>query len=881
MKPASSMIPILCCSAWFAACASGGDRDAGTDPGSPADVPEATDVATPDPATGDAAGEEIPPAQDVPDDGDVAVPNGATARVIAGNADLIGGRQAAGGVGDILLANDRVRFVIRTRERGLFSPFGGNLLDADRVRGEGEEGHDRFLEMFPMVGFGRTLKPDSIEIADDGFSSGTAIVRVRGTDGGVPLIDSLFPTDPLGLDATLDYILRPGTDHLEVALRIANPGSSPIEVQVGQFVQFGKVIDAFSDRCGGDLECLSGRQDVDWLGADGGDVSYGFTTPANHPFSVLLARENILLVGTSTLQVPAGGGAESTAYVLVGDGTADDVARQARVLRGATDLVTVPIRVVAGDTLTDLSGTRIVAKARGDSTNTRWVSSTRPGSDGQATLHLVPGSYDLTLGVPGAPSTTVEAVEVTAGMTGAVELVASPAGRLRVAVSDGAGHPIDAMVSLQAGHQAGWEAGVATTLLAIGGEASGPVLPGEYTLTVSKGFEYGIDRKDISIAAGQTLEATAVVARQIDTTGWISMDTHDHCELSIDSDVPVEKRVANALATGVEVVSTTDHDHFGNLQPTVEAMGVQARVRALSGNEISPLWGHTAAIGCQPGYDYDTYYALPFLEYAEDGTVAHVLTPSETWTLARQHHQCQMVIVAHPWEDQALFLQYPIGTDGDPAALLPDLDLSLVDGIEVVNSHDDWGEVFTQNLPGWFNLLNRGYVLPGLGGSDQHGVNASFGHPRNLVMSSTDVPGDVDEAELYANLKAGRSLIYGGPLIRVLVEGQGMGATVSDADGLVALHIEVQAPAWMDVDYVRVYVNGTLVLEPQPVRDAIIDRLALSQELALTADSILVVAAGSDSTTLGAPGDRNPPLSITNPIRVDVGGDGFHPILAR
>jgi hypothetical protein len=138
----------------------------------------------------------------------------------------------------------------------------------------------------------------------------------------------------------------------------------------------------------------------------------------------------------------------------------------------------------------------------------------------------------------------------------------------------------------------------------------------------------------------------------------------------------------------------------------------------------------------------------------------------------------------------------------------------------------------------------------------------------------------VDDAALIVAIKAGRSESYGGPFVKVLVDGQGLGSTVTASGGKVALHVEVLAPSWMELDYVRVYVNGQIVLEPVPAMGPGIARLVLDQDLALSADSILVVAAGSETWRMGAPGGGRPPVSITNPIRVDVDGNGFKPILA-
>ena len=839
---------------------------AGCGNGGPGQLDVGTDVTGADPGTEviDAALDGIPS-------------TGSRARVIVDEGDLIGGRQASGVTGDILLVNDHVRFVVRTRERGLYGPYGGNLVDADLVRPEGEPGRDRFLEMFPMIGFGRTLRPDSIDIVDDGIETGRAVVRVRGTDAGVPLIDSLIPTLPLGTEATLDYVLAADARHLEIIARVQNPGTIPLDVSIGQVIQFGNSLERFDHRCGTDSECLIGRDDVDWLAASGGDVSYGFSvTPESHP-EVVFTREEILLVQTGSSTIQSQGQVEVRQYLMVGEGTVSGVARAAWEVRGEPDLVSLPV-TISRKGKQDLQEVRLEARLAGSNGTARYVSRTRPDSGGHAVLVLPPGSYDLVVTDPGLPPVVRENVEVSGGGAAPVVFHMEDPGRLHITTEDENGAALHAMAVLQAGHNAPWNAGGVRTILVPNGETVVPVLPGEYTITVSRGFEYGIHREDITVALGAATDVVSTLSREVDTSGWVAMDTHDHCEWSIDSDVLVEDRIANALGTGVEVLAITDHDHFGSLQPVIEALGFAGDIRGVSGNEISPLWGHTTAIDCDPGYDYDTYFAVPFLIYDDDSLVEQVLTPSETWTVAREEFHCSLLAIAHPWCSQATFQHFGLEPGDDPVDLLPGLDLGLVDAVEIVNSHDEWDEIFTENLPGWFDLLARGYDLAGLGGSDGHTISTTFGHPRNLVRSSTDNPRDVDVDELITNIKGFGSQVVGGPFIELTVNGEGIGSVVVDTDGTVDVGIRVQAPAWMVVDYVRLWVNGQEVAVPQPMGEGVV-RLDETVEVDIVQDAFIVAAAGSDSWRMGPACNGRPPITITNPVFVDLEGDGYQPSL--
>src|SRR5688500_2583593 len=155
---------------------------------------------------------------------------------VTSRAELIGGPRALGEVGDFLLENDKVRFIVQDQgfSRG-FGVFGGALLDADLVRPEagrgdstGGKGKDNFGEMFPAFFLqameprdvpdpnapGQTLPAIAIESA--GGVDQPAVLVVRGTGNDFLALTQTINELALGDDRNLPrylfetrYILHP------------------------------------------------------------------------------------------------------------------------------------------------------------------------------------------------------------------------------------------------------------------------------------------------------------------------------------------------------------------------------------------------------------------------------------------------------------------------------------------------------------------------------------------------------------------------------------------------------------------------------------------------------------------------------------------------
>jgi len=215
----------------------------------------------------------------------------------------------------------------------------------------------------------------------------------------------------------------------------------------------------------------------------------------------------------------------------------------------------------------------------------------------------------------------------------------------------------------------------------------------------------------------------------------------------------------------------------------------------------------------------------------------------------------------------------------------------------------------------WLSLLNQTdfATVPFIAGtavSDSHRlVLEEAGYFRTYVGGAGNDPAALDVGAFDANVRAGNMIGTTGPFVEFSVvdgagETAGLGSTLVPADSVVILRIRVQATNWIPVDEVRVIANGfvvpTLVFDettlpavrPAPVNRAFSQRpgkvvrfeAAIPVDLATSGDTYFIVEAGARLDPL--PSSPHPvalvvpgmvPLAFTNPIFVDLSGDGFDP----
>jgi hypothetical protein len=136
------------------------------------------------------------------------------------------------------------------------------------------------------------------------------------------------------------------------------------------------------------------------------------------------------------------------------------------------------------------------------------------------------------------------------------------------------------------------------------GKIKAEVRPGTYTVTVSRGLEYTIEKLDnVVIASKSTTKGGPVLLKRVvDTTGYMSADFHIHSARSLDSAAPLEARVRSFAGEGLEVMVSTDHDINTDFLPAIQKMKLQSFITSIIGTEVTTsvprppylanAWGH-------------------------------------------------------------------------------------------------------------------------------------------------------------------------------------------------------------------------------------------------------------------------------------------------
>lgn len=810
---------------------------------------------------------------------DVPVGERARASRISDGKDLIGGPKATGRVGDFLLANTRVRFIVADagRSRSWF-PTGGVLIDADRTRPEGEPGDDRLQEMVSRVGGLRMLDADKVEVANDGSDGKAAVVRVTGHDAAVPILQSVIHLPSSNVAAVTEYRLAPNSDSLEIETTLTGEGPSAQSLQVGDLFVMADFLTLYAPGYGSDRNKLMGASAVRYFAGYGGRVSYAYLA-AGHPLTPVFPQAEIFGLAGAPLQLPAGGTASYTRYFAVGSGDVAGLLPEVVRREGGdpTKLISIAGVVAEQGTMAPVAGAAVQFS---DGSGPYAVAVTDAAGHYAAPLERAPYSYTAVAADRSSPTQSLDLT--SAAPPASADLHLSDTGRFTLDLKDGAGVPSPARVQLYSTK----DNGSFGYYLSGDGKGGGILPPGDYRAVVSRGYEWEAAVVNFSVSAGKSTPVAATIARVVDTTGYVAIDSHTHTAISVDSQLDPHERVVHALADGVELVITTDHDVAFDLAPIVGEMGLTGGFATAIGCEVSPVPGHINGYPVVVGADADTDGYWPVKWWSEDAQHEFIadLWPKDIFAGIRSKLGAEVVQINHPRSTQGVlnWVNY------DPQRGLPSVDPTQFDMnwdvIEICNSgcaaapDSEDGRA----LRDYYSFLNQGFRKGAVGVSDQHGSGGFLGRARTLVEVHDDDPRTLDPKEVWLSLKAGRAVVLDGAFATLSVRDDagaavGMGSLAKVTQGKVTLHVKVQAPSWIPTDRIHVIANGgdvkavPIVNKPGPLPvvrfdgDIVLDLPA--------ADAWYMVVVEGDAPMM--PVLSSPPRTITNPVYVDRNGDGM------
>jgi hypothetical protein len=407
------------------------------------------------------------------------------------------------------------------------------------------------------------------------------------------------------------------------------------------------------------------------------------------------------------------------------------------------------------------------------------------------------------------------------------------------------------------------------------------IAPGKYRVTASRGPEYSIASVDVDLAPSVEHSEELQIERVVDTRGYLACDFHQHTMFSADAPVATRDRIVANVAEGVEVAVASDHNVVTNLEPLVKEMGLDREMVAIPGDELTTdasahPWGHA------------NVFPLPFDASKPRGGAQTVRDRGahELFGALRSQVSGELVVqVNHPRSGKSGYFDLlgfdqarGYGTD-------PGYDPSF-DAVEVWNgrSVDSRGKV----VDDWRALLRTAHVVTPTATTDTHGiVGQEAGYPRTYVRVADD--GHLDEwsearsADLVRGIKERRDVVLtNGPMLRVSAAGAPIGGLAIGRRVILKVHVEC-AP-WVDVDTVRLLRASEAAAQSEDRKDVKLIPVRSGAHAADVTfatrvdadDALFVVASGSKPLSPVLSGDEREilPWAMTGAIWVDADGDG-------
>jgi hypothetical protein len=422
--------------------------------------------------------------------------------------------------------------------------------------------------------------------------------------------------------------------------------------------------------------------------------------------------------------------------------------------------------------------------------------------------------------------------------------------------------------------------------------------PGSYFVYATRGPFATIDRREITVQAGEEkhLDMLVELLPGLLPDNTVSADLHVHGAASYDSTIPDQDRVASFLAAGVDVVVATDHDVITTYadalshatQPIVIIPGIEQTPDilwfAVPGEDFPKTLGHFNFWPLEPNALLPRHGAL-WDELREPGQLM-----DDAERMFSDVDPDGIRQLNHPFGESKLgrdtgFLR-AIGYDPrtpitpgagfaadvllrSPAGGKRNMDWDVQE-VMTGASRADW----LRYRALWFSLLSQGILRAGAANSDSHSLALErVGYPRNVVFGVRK--GMVDVRTFDDHVRRGHMIGTNGPILEVTIESAGKSGQpgihkddwITPAAG-AALSVSVRAAPWIPVDEIRIFVNGALAMPPidisatfkaaahlgsqiPAVKLALIplDKILPSKDGRLLKDSWIVVEAGLKQET--------------------------------
>lgn len=453
-----------------------------------------------------------------------------------------------------------------------------------------------------------------------------------------------------------------------------------------------------------------------------------------------------------------------------------------------------------------------------------------------------------------------------------------PGGTLNLTITDAAGVPISARVSVTGADGRGYAPDDAwrhaddgfdrrqrlyePTYFHSRGLATLTVPAGEYTVEVLRGLEYRFEQRKVSVPPNAAT-TVRVPLRRIDNLaarGWYNGDLHVHMNYGGNYRNTPDRLRAQARAEALDLVENLIVNKEGRIPDIGYFEGSRAQPQT-----VPPLifhdeeyhtsyWGHSGLLGLTnnillPGYAAYTH------------TAASSLVPMNADIFAQARSQGAIVGYVHPFD------VYPDPTDRTKNLTheIPvDAALGGVDYYESVGFNED--AMASQRV--WYSLLNNGFRIAAGGGTDAMMNYASLRGPLGVNRVYVQTQGPLTQRSFLAGIKAGRTFATNSALLELSVNGQSIGSELKLPNGRHALKVRARVRSLIPIEHVDVIKNGA-VAAMIPLSA---DSMSASADITIDADKSAWILLRAWSAGARHPIYDFAPIATTSPIYVTVGG---------
>ena len=785
--------------------------------------------------------------------------------------------------GDYVMRNDRLVAVIA-------NPIAGrnaNMTVRD-VRGAiidltGRHRQSDQLSAFYPGGVGHALSSPTASARFGGTSAASSTGAVNFHGDAVTFQCSAAASE--GKPAvTVRYTLTDGAPYVLVESVLTNPHDKSLEVKLGDALRADRSFEFGVDQA----TKLFWAYD-EWFAQAYGIVAQGLDVRRAGDDGRLVRLEYVA-GDRSTATIEPGGSFTLTRKIFSGDHLLQ-VRGVANELAGTTgQQVTVhvsdPAGAVAGAKLSVAAGGAVYASGR-------------TPEDGRVTFALPDGAHTLSVS---ALARRTKTLTIDTSRTKRYDVALELPGYVVARITDEQGGPIPCKVQF-IGRQGtenpffGPDSGRRTVhnlYYSHDGNFRQEIAPGRYEVLISYGPEYDIVVKQIEVARGRQTRVSAKLIRTVDTRGWISSDFHSHSSPSGDNTASQLGRVLNLLCEHIEFAPCTEHNRVSTYLPHLNRLSVRPLMATCTGMELTHRPGSV---------NHQNAFPLILKPRTQDGgapltddnPVVQIerlaLWDDESDKLVQTNHPSIPQIIG----DRDLDGKY----DGGYEKMF-----SFMDVVEVHPPHmilqppsgDPSRPQQSNRMYNWMQTLNLGYRVPGVVNTDAHYNFHGSGFLRNYLKSATDDPAGVKTMDMVHAAERGNLIMTNGPFLEVELVAGGSGGEsrvtagddVAVPDRKAKLHVRVQCPNWFDINRVQIFFNGRPIDQLNFTRQSAPERFSggvirfdQTIPLVLKNDTHVIVAAGGEGLKLGpamGPSHGNDmPIAVSNPIFVDVDGDGFKP----